>query len=281
MFRFGADYEKNSLEFQKKFGGEIGGRLKNVKGMLSDIVFGLTKCYNKTYNTVQQTDRNEVCKQKMPKQDKTVKQPLILASSSPRRIQLLKQSGVEAQIIKPQVEEILPKGISMRDAVMYLAFKKAAFVERTLQEDGNRIWNELGFGKKPNGIILAADTIVYKNKMIGKPKDRAEALEIFRALCGTDHQVATGAAILEMGSENRRVFCEVTQVFFREYEESEILEYLKTDEPWDKAGGYGIQGSFSRHISHIVGDYENVIGLPVQRIRKELQEMGLEVFPQM
>lgn len=206
-----------------------------------------------------------------------MKKQLILASSSPRRIQLLIQNGVNAQIVKPEVEETLPEGISMKDAVLYLAFKKAAFVERILQRDGNQAWNELGLGEKQNGVILAADTVVFKNKIIGKPKDQAEAMEIFHTLRGTGHQVATGVAILEIGSENRRVFCEETQVFFCDYDEKEILEYLKTDEPWDKAGGYGIQGSFSKHISHIVGDYDNVVGLPWQRIRQELNDMNLMV----
>lgn len=260
---------------------KIFGRGKKYERILSDIVFGLTKCYNKTYNIVQRTDGSEVCKKKMPERDKTMKKALILASSSPRRIQLLKQNGAEAQIIRPEVDETLPDGISMSDAVMYLAFKKAAFVERILQKGGKQAWKNLGLQPEQKGIILAADTVVYKNKMIGKPKNQREALEIFRRLRGTDHQVATGVAILEWGSENRRVFYEVTQVFFREYDEAEILEYLKTDEPWDKAGGYGIQGSFSRHISHIVGDYDNVMGLPVQRIRRESEQMGLDVFPKL
>lgn len=173
---------------------------------------------------------------------------------------MLRQNGIEPQIIKPEVNETLSKEVEMETAVQYLALKKALAVEKNVD----------------CGVIIAADTVVYKNRIIGKPKDRQDALNILETLRADCHQVATGVAIIEAGSPNRRVFCEVTEVCFKDYDQEDILAYVETDEPWDKAGGYAIQGWFAKYIDHIVGDYDNVIGFPWKRIQEELKQMGLE-----
>lgn len=192
---------------------------------------------------------------------------IILASSSPRRIEIMKKNGYDPIIMPPEVDETLPRDIGMRDSVMYLALKKALSVESAL----------LGFdfGGTPaylpeNPIIIAADTIVYKDGIIGKPIDKQHAFEILAYLRGEPHFVATGVAMIKAGQPIRKVFCEVTKVFFKEYTDEEILDYINTDEPYDKAGAYAIQGTFGKYIHHIDGELDNVIGFPWSKIQENL-----------
>lgn len=189
------------------------------------------------------------------------KNEFILASGSPRRIQMMRERGVEPRIIKPEVDETLPESVSMEQAVMYLALKKALQAETMCCE----------------GMILAADTVVYKDRIIGKPKDETEAMTILRDLRAGGHCVATGVALVCPRTDTRRVFCEVTKVFFKDYGDEEIAAYIATGEAWDKAGGYAIQGGFAPYIDHIEGDYDNVVGFPWTRICGELAGLGYEV----
>lgn len=187
---------------------------------------------------------------------------IILASSSPRRIEMLKKNGLDPIIRPPDVEETLPFEISMEQAVMYLALKKALSVEKEwLKENSHDLCHP---------PIIAADTVVYKNGIIGKPVDAEDATQILQLLRDTNHSVATGVAILYPGTNDRKIFCDVTEVFFNDYSDEAIREYISTEEPWDKAGGYAIQGSWGKYVSHIIGDYDNVMGFPWSRIRKYL-----------
>ena len=199
---------------------------------------------------------------------------IILASSSPRRIEMMEAPGINPIIIKPDCSETLPANIGMQDAVMFLSLKKALNVEakllsesccRALQNSGKR---KCGISDEPP-YIIAADTIVYKDGIIGKPHDADDALQILKKLRNSSHFVATGIAIIQTGRPKRKVFCEVTEVFFKNYSDAMLAEYVKTDEPYDKAGGYAVQGTFGNYIERINGDINNVIGFPWDRIARE------------
>lgn len=188
---------------------------------------------------------------------------IILGSSSPRRIEMMKKHGLDPIIIKPECEEDLPDGIGMEEAVMLLSLRKALWIERLL--DGSFL------EKSP--FIIAADTVVYKDKIIGKPRDRNDAFDILSRLRADSHYVATGVTILRAGCTVRTTFCEVSRVFFKDYTDDELNAYLDTDEAYDKAGGYAIQGAFGKYIDRIEGDYDNIVGFPWTRIEQEFDNL--------
>lgn len=195
------------------------------------------------------------------------KQQIILASSSPRRIEMMSENGITPIIIPANIDETIPRGAKMKDAVMYLALKKALFVEEKI----------IGLNYK-NPVIIAADTVVYKNKIIGKPNDRKDAFNILWDLKGKTHYVTTGVCILQAKTPIRHCFCEVTKVFFKNYTEEELNAYLDTPEPYDKAGSYAIQGEFGKYVDHIEGDLNNVIGFPWNRIKIEYNKLLNSIF---
>ena len=190
----------------------------------------------------------------------------ILASGSPRRIEMMRAHGYEPVICPADIEENMPLHSGMRETVMFLAFKKAKAVEA-------KYLAECGQSDQDPPIIIAADTIVYKDEIIGKPKDIDDARRILTSLAGDTHYVATGCALLEAGCEHARVFVEVTKVFVNEVDPAAIEAYINTEEPYDKAGAYAIQGTFGKYIDHIEGDYDNVVGFPWTRIEKELEKL--------
>lgn len=194
---------------------------------------------------------------------------IVLASSSPRRIEMFENHGMKPIIIKPQCDENLPENIGMEDAVMLLSLRKALEVERVLQEAAGTsgVPGDL-FDKHP--LIIAADTIVYHDKIIGKPTDRADAEAILMDLCADVHYVVTGVSILRAGCTQRRTFAEISEVHFTDYTREELQGYLDTDEPYDKAGAYAIQGTFEKYIDRVVGDYNNIVGFPWDRFIAEL-----------
>lgn len=194
---------------------------------------------------------------------------LILASSSPRRIEMMKNAGIEPIILPSDTEETIPIDLSLEQSVMYLALKKALQVEKQ--------WQKKAEGQRHPSVIIAADTIVYKEGMIGKPVDKLDAFNTLSLLRNASHFVATGVALISPGAPKRSVFYDVTEVFFKDYSDDEIRGYIATDEPWDKAGGYAIQGAWGKYISHIIGDYDNVIGFPWQKIRAELKSNWPEI----
>lgn len=186
---------------------------------------------------------------------------IILASQSPRRIEILKRNGFDPLIMPADVDETLPEGIGMKDAVMYLAMKKALCIEAKITSDQNH----------SGSLIIAADTVVYKNGIMGKPADITEARQMITAIRNTSHFVATGVALVIAGENRQRVFCDITEVFCKNYSDAEIEDYIATDEPYDKAGGYAIQGAFGKYIDHIDGDYDNVVGLPYKHMMSEIE----------
>lgn len=189
----------------------------------------------------------------------------VLASGSPRRIQMMREHGLNPVICPADIEEHLPAIGGMKETVMFLALKKAKAVEALYKS---------GTGKTNHGsIIIAADTVVYKDKIMGKPIDFDDAFKMLQELRNTYHYVATGVALVCTGCEKARVFTEITKVWFDDYSDEELIQYLKTDEAYDKAGGYAIQGYFSKYIKKIEGDYNNVVGFPWNRIEKELLKL--------
>lgn len=187
---------------------------------------------------------------------------IILASGSPRRINMMKEKGFNPAIFPASVDESLPFPMDMETSVMYLAGKKALWVEQQLEETQ----------REQSPIIISADTIVYKDRIIGKPESPQEAFETLKGLKNDWHYVATGVCILQAGKPLRKVFYETTKVYFTDYSDEELQAYVQTDEPYDKAGGYAIQGTFQKYIDHFEGDYDNVVGFPWARIESELKD---------
>ena len=199
-------------------------------------------------------------------------QKIILASGSPRRIEMLKESGLSPIVIPPSVDETLPAGIGKEQAVLFLALKKALSVENALLERGfpSETGGAKGGGNLSRHVIIAADTIVYQDRIIGKPLDRQDAFDTLASLRGRSHYVVTGVALIRPETALRRVFYDITEVFFRHYSDEALRAYVDTDEPYDKAGGYAIQGTFGKYIDHIDGNLDNVIGFPWEKIQKLL-----------
>lgn len=183
---------------------------------------------------------------------------IILASASPRRKELLEQIGLSFQIEPARGEEHITS-IIPREVVEELSYQKAMEVARLHKEEDT--------------LILGADTIVvYEDKIMGKPADEEEAREMLRKLSGKTHCVFTGvtAVLWENQKKTVRTFSEKTEVTFYPMSEEEIMFYVKTREPMDKAGAYGIQGIGAKFIQAIHGDYNNVVGLPVARLYQEV-----------
>lgn len=181
---------------------------------------------------------------------------IILASASPRRKEILEKFGLEFKIITSEVDEKFDKNDEPLEVAQSLALKKC-----------------LDVCKKCNkgDIVIAADTIVYYDSILGKPIDREDAFNMLKALSGKIHKVITGFAILEVGSEKRIVDYEMTEVKFRNLSDEKIERYLNTQEYVDKAGAYGIQGYGEILVEKINGSYSNVVGLPTYKLDKYLE----------
>lgn len=183
---------------------------------------------------------------------------IILASGSPRRKELLEQIGLEFDVIPSGAEEVITRQIPA-EVVEELSGQKADDVAAGIEE----------------GIIIGSDTVVCQNnKIMGKPKDRAQAWEMLRQIQGNTHSVFTGVTVLvkERGEVLRHTFSCETKVHVYPMTEQETQKYLDTGEPMDKAGAYGIQGKFAAWVKSIEGDYNNVVGLPVSALWQILKQ---------
>lgn len=179
---------------------------------------------------------------------------IILASASPRRIELLKQFKIEFETIPSHIDETVRLDESPSQIVMGLAYEKALEVAK----------------QYPDTLIIASDTIVYHEKVLGKPNSYEEAKMMLTHLSGCAHSVYTGIALVHLESARKIVDYERTEVTFRNLSQNEILSYLETGEHFDKAGAYGIQGYGALLVNHIVGDYYNVMGLPLSKLNTML-----------
>ena len=185
---------------------------------------------------------------------------LILASASPRRQELLKLFGFPFSIRVADIDETMDPGKAPFDEVARVSRLKAQAI-RCDTED----------------VVIAADTIVVcEGRVLGKPHSEAEAAEMLQLLSGRDHQVMTGCTI-RMG-DKCETFTEVTDLHFRPLSEKEIARYVASGEPMDKAGAYGIQGGAALFCERMVGDYYNVMGLPVCRLGQVLREILPEIM---
>ena len=204
---------------------------------------------------------------------------IILASSSKRRIEMMKNKNYEPLIMPADVDEALPLSMTPEASVMYLALKKAMFTEHGILTAIHAA-NELHMTDKihtadktidDDYIILAADTVVvYDSCIIGKPKDKKEAFEILSTLRNNCHHVLTGVCIIDSSKNIKTCFCDDTLVYFKNYTDDELAAYVDTPEPYDKAGGYAIQETFKKYVDHIEGDFDNVVGFPWYRIEPYL-----------
>ena len=185
---------------------------------------------------------------------------LILASASPRRKELLGLFKIPFIIRVADIDETMDNRKSPFDEVGRVSRLKALAVPR---EDGD--------------IVIAADTIVVcEGRVLGKPRDAAEAVEMLQLLSGRDHQVMTGCTVLK--GDHAETFTEVTDLHFRPLSQREIKNYVASGEPMDKAGSYGIQGGAALFCERMVGDYYNVMGLPVCRLGQVLKAVAPEVM---
>lgn len=189
--------------------------------------------------------------------------PIILASASPRRTELLKQAGFTFTVIPSSIEEQRTETLPDKLAED-LAFQKAEDVYQSVKQDYT--------GK--DFMVIGADTIVYYDgEVLGKPADEQEAFDMLKMLSDRTHQVYTGLAIILRKADEKQIYLmhERTDVTFYPISDHELKDYIATGDPLDKAGAYGIQGPFAVHVKKINGDYNNVVGLPIARLYQSLQ----------
>ncbi len=182
--------------------------------------------------------------------------PVILASKSPRRQHLLKLMDIDFKVVLKEVDESYPSGLTPAEIAVYISEKKAKAFDETVH----------------NEIIITADTIVcIDDKIIGKPKNEEHAFEILSQISGRMHEVITGVSLLKDHQLNS--FYDISEVYFRELKPEEIRYYIQTAKPFDKAGAYGIQEWIGLvGIEKIVGSYTNVVGLPTEKLYRELNK---------
>lgn len=193
----------------------------------------------------------------------------ILASASPRRKELLEKIGIDPEIIPSSLEENITE-TSPDKVVMSLSEQKAEDTAKSIEPEDNT-----------GALILGADTVVsIDGRILGKPHSHEEAAEMVRSLQGRTHQVYTGVTLIlkERSGENKdavtkkETFSVKTDVHIYPMSEAEILDYANSQEPMDKAGAYGIQGTFAKYVKGIEGDYNNVVGLPVSAVYQKIRQ---------
>lgn len=182
---------------------------------------------------------------------------IILASASPRRKELLQLICDSFQIIPADIDETISNDIPLEASPEYLATEKARHIH---------------LNNHYNDIVIGSDTgVFFDNNMLGKPKDKQDAIAMLKALSGKQHKVITGCAIFY--KDKCISFSQTTNVEFYKLTDTEIEAYVNTGEPIDKAGAYGIQGKGATLVKKIDGDFYNVVGLPVALLNKKLDEI--------
>lgn len=203
---------------------------------------------------------------------------IILASASPRRRELLEQIGLDFVVCPARGKEVINSRIP-NEVVMELSCQKAEEVASMIKVYGKE-HEEL---MTPQDLmVIGADTVVsVEGQILGKPRDEADAARMLSLLSGREHEVYTGVALVFLDSSQRagkHVFYEKTSVFMKDMSEREIQRYIATGEPMDKAGAYGIQGKCAIFVDKIDGDYNNVVGLPLAAIYRELRKLGIDPY---
>lgn len=203
---------------------------------------------------------------------------IILASGSPRRKELLEQVGLEFEICPAQGEEIITSSVP-QEVVVELSMQKAKEVAALVSSYGNK---HVDITTPSDIMVIGADTVVAcDGKILGKPEDEEDAKEMLRMIAGRKHNVFTGVTVVlidKSGKAGMKSFYESTEVEVCDLTDEQIERYIKTGEPMDKAGAYGIQGKFAIYVKAINGDYNNVVGLPVSRLYLELLALGIDWY---
>lgn len=188
---------------------------------------------------------------------------LILASGSPRRRELLERIGLtDFEVRVPEVEEAFPEGLTPEETVSWISREKA--------QAARALWGT-------EDLLITADTMVFLgNRRLGKPHSEEEALEMLTALQGRRHTVCTGVTVGQ--GKRLETEAESTSVYFRPASREELLAYIATGEPMDKAGSYGVQGKGALLVERLEGDFFNVMGLPVLRLSRMLSRFGVRLL---
>jgi septum formation protein len=186
---------------------------------------------------------------------------LILASASPRRAELLRQSDLDFEVLASSIPEIEHEQMTAGELCQINAYRKARFVSK----------------HHPDGLVMGVDTLVALGpKVFGKPANYDEAREMLFELQGRTHQVATGVCLICLRSHHQKIFAEITDVTFRSLTRRDIDQYLAKINPLDKAGAYAIQEHGDDIVRTIDGSFSNVVGLPLERVHKELAAFDLQ-----
>ncbi|HOM01812.1 MAG TPA: Maf family protein [Acetivibrio sp.] len=194
---------------------------------------------------------------------------IVLASASPRRSELLRQLGLEFEVVLSDIDESNKENLKADELVQHLAYKKALDVAKKLESRDSG---------KNRYLVIGADTVVVKDGILGKPKDRDDAVRMLKHLSGSWHEVMTGIAIIDTKDFKSEKSVEVTKVKMKELSDDTVLAYVDSKEPMDKAGAYGIQEKGAILVERIEGCYFNVVGLPLARLSDLLKGFGVSVF---
>ena len=190
---------------------------------------------------------------------------LILASESPRRRQLLQDSGFIFEVVPVKVSEIPNKNLNVNDQILDIARRKATAALAELKPM-----------KSTPFVVLSADTeVIFDGGPLGKPLDTEDAHRLLRLLSGKTHEVKTAVCLIESSSGQEFSQVETSRVNFHILSEEEILDYVATGEPMDKAGAYAIQGIGRKLVENFEGPYDNIVGLPVEVVRAGLKKLGI------
>jgi septum formation protein len=182
---------------------------------------------------------------------------VILASASPRRAELLREIVAEFDVVPGHADEIQPEHLSPTEACMLNAYRKARVIAK----------------KFPDALVIGADTeVVLNRRVFGKPRNRHEAAQMLADLAGKEHCVITGVCMVHLRRHRQRTFTDSTRVVFKPLEPDDIAAYLDQIDPLDKAGAYAIQQHGDQIVQRIEGSFSNVVGLPVEKLRKAVAE---------
>lgn len=185
--------------------------------------------------------------------------PLVLASSSPRRVELMQEAGYKFEILVPGIEEAHDESLTCEDLTVENARRKARAIAQ----------------QRPDAVVIGADTLVYLDEVpITKPLDMEEAAAMLRRLSGRTHQVCTGVALVWNGGKEEKLFHAISDVTFKPLSDDVIRDYHSRIQPLDKAGGYAVQDESAMIIERVDGSWSNVKGLPMERLAAELEAIA-------
>jgi len=185
---------------------------------------------------------------------------IILASTSPRRKEILSRLGIKFKAVDTKYREVMHEHFKPNDLVKFLSLGKAL----------------AGVKKYPQAVVIAADTIVVlRGKKLGKPKNKAEAGRMLKEISGSKHLIVTGLTVIDATTRQVLSACAHNTVHFKKISPEEIAQYIATKEPMDKAGAYAVQGIGSKFIKKVEGDFTNAVGMPLKTLKGILKEMGI------